>query len=142
VKYYDCCELGEVDKSDYSQSKLHEGFIKGGIDKAVERLIQIEKAKTNILAFSIGGVIAWQFGLKSENIESLCCISSTRLRHEQNKPSGEIKLFFGEEDVYKPKNEWFDNMEVNFSILQNEEHEMYKNSKVAEYISNQIIISV
>lgn len=127
IKFYDCCELGEINISDYREEKLHEAFINGGLERAVENLIRLEKKKVNILAFSIGGTIAWKYGLISEKIDSLICLSSTRLRKEIIKPKGEISLYFGEEDKFKPNEEWLKKMELNYEIIKNKEHEFYKN---------------
>ena len=52
VRYYDSCELGEVDKSVYKEGSPHKRFIDGGIDKAVENLIKREQGNAGILAFS------------------------------------------------------------------------------------------
>ena len=78
-----------------------------------QKLIELEKDSVSILAFSIGGAIAWKYGLKSQKIDSLICVSSTRLRKEVEKPKGKIALYFGEDDAFKPKREWFHNMELN-----------------------------
>lgn len=58
LKYYDFCELGNVDKTIYSEENLHQQFVNGGIEIAVEKLSQEETATINILGFSIGGLIA------------------------------------------------------------------------------------
>jgi hypothetical protein len=142
ITFYDSCELGAIDKSDYSENHLHKQFISGGIEKAVESLILIEKEKATILAFSIGGTIAWQFGLKSEKIDRLFCVSSTRLRHEKLRPKGAITLYFGSKDNYKPDINWLDRMKLNSHILDNKEHQFYREPEDAEYICKQIIASI
>lgn len=139
VEYYDCCELGEVNKSDYIEEKLHKQFVNGGVDRAVEKLIELEKATVNILAFSIGGTIAWKFGVKSDKIDSLICVSSTRLRHEIIKPKGEIVLFYGKNDVFKPKTKWFDTMMLDYDILGGKEHQLYTDCEFAKRLCKQII---
>ncbi len=96
--FYDSCEIGGVDQSIYVQDRLHQQFVNGGIERAVDRLVQLEKLPVHVLAFSIGGSIAWKYGLKSGMVQSLNCISSTRLRNETEKPTGHIKLYFGEKE--------------------------------------------
>lgn len=139
IIYYDSCELGGIDKSDYREDKLHQQFINGGIQRAVEKLNQLEKEKVNILAFSIGGSIAWKFGLDSKRIESLYCVSSTRLRHETVRPSGNIELYFGEKDNYRPSKEWLVKMAVNYKILDEKEHQFYRERKFSEELSKHIL---
>ena len=124
IEYYDCCELGDVDKSIYTEEILHQQFVNGGVNKAVQKLIDLEKGKINILAFSIGGVIGWKFGIESNKIESLYCVSSTRLRHESNKPKGIIHLYFGELDDFKPQKDWFNKMDLNYDILNDKNGEI------------------
>lgn len=139
VKYYDSCELGGVDKTDYTEENLHQQFVHGGIEKAVESLIELEKNAVNILAFSVGGAIAWQFGIRTHNIDSLICVSSTRLRKETAKPKGEIMLYFGANDAFKPKAIWFNQQEVNYEILENKAHQVYQEQQFAEQLSKKII---
>lgn len=139
IEYYDSCELGEVDKSEYTERKLHEQFVNGGVERAVEKLLEQETDTVNILAFSIGGTIAWKFGIISNKIDSLFCVSSTRLRNEIIKPKGKITLYFGENDEFKPQMEWFNKMKLNPKILKDKAHQMYNELELAKQISQQII---
>jgi len=143
VKYYDCCELGEIDTSIYNQDILHNQFINGGIEIAASRLLELEKGKINILAFSIGGTIAWKAGVKGLKINNLYAISSTRLRYESKKPNCKINLIFGEKDNFKPNADWFKKTKVKFEIIKNEGHEIYQNPnnvlRVCEEIKKQYI---
>lgn len=141
IAYYDSCELGEVDKAVYTEEKLHKQFVDGGIERAVEKLLEQEKDPINILAFSIGGTIAWNFGIVSNKIDSLICVSSTRLRNEVIKPNGKISLYFGENDEYKPPREWFDQMKLNPVILKGKSHQIYIEPEFAKEICKQIIES-
>ena len=139
LKYYDCCELGNIDKSIYSEENLHQQFVNGGIEIAVEKLSQEETATINILGFSIGGLIAWQAGNSGLKIENLIAISSTRLRYETQKPSAMITLYFGKNDKFKPDDNWFDNLDLKENLFPNENHEFYQKKEIAAIICNQII---
>ncbi|MBD0404515.1 alpha/beta hydrolase [Flammeovirga sp. EKP202] len=138
VVFYDTCTIGQVDKSDYSQDHLHQQFLNGGIDLAVEYLVEKEQTPIDILAFSIGGAIAWKFGLKTGNIKSLTSISSTRLRKETKRPKGKIELYFGEKDEHRPSIEWMENMQLEFTILPNKSHEIYREAEFARNLSKKI----
>ena len=142
VVYYDCCELGEIDKSDYTQDNLHQQFVQGGIEKTVEALSKKEQGVFSILAFSIGGVIAWRLALERGTIDNLICVSSTRLRYETEKPVGNIRLYFGEFDTYQPKIEWLDNMAVPHQIVPNAKHELYRDAIFAEEIGETMMTMV
>ncbi len=139
IKYYDSCELAGVDKSAYTQDSLHRQFVKGGIEKAVAKLVSTEKEKVNILAFSIGCTIAWKYGLISDNINSLIGISATRLRHETDRPQGEISLYFGESDEFSPQPDWYEAMQINFEIIVGKGHELYRDPRFAEKLSKKMM---
>ena len=116
ITFYDCAKLAQVDVAP-NEKKNHEQFVNGGIDKAVQKLIDLEKEKTTILAFSVGGVIAWKYGLQTSNVNSLYAVSSTRLRKEIAKPNANIYLWYGANDLFKPKQEWFDGINIKPNIL-------------------------
>lgn len=139
VRYYDSCVLGDVDKSEYIEEKLHDQFVTGGIATAVENLLKEEKDNIIVLGFSIGGYILWkacQLGLKTQ---SFMAISSTRLRFETKKPYGIIELIYGEEDADKPYNSWFEKLEIKKNFYKQEGHELYKRKEIAENICNMIL---
>ena len=139
VVFYDSCEIGKVDKYDYKQDYLHRQFVNGGIDLAVENLIEKEKSPIDILGFSVGGVIALKFGLRTDNVKSLTSVSSTRLRKETKRPKGEIELYFGENDEHKPTTEWMENMQLEFQVLPNKGHKVYSEIEFAKNLSNKIL---
>lgn len=139
IKFYDCCDLGDIDKSEYSEKKLHQQFINGGIERAVKTLIQKEKEINNVLGFSVGGTIAWKAGLSGLRIQRLFAISSTLLRYENKKPSGIIELHFGENDRFKPDSDWFHRLEIKESFYINEGHDFYRKKEIAEAVCNNII---
>jgi hypothetical protein len=139
VEFYDCCALGSIDKIEYSKDKLHQQFINGGIERAIETLKQKEKGIINALGFSVGGYIAWKAGLSGLKIQRLFAISSTRLRYENKKPSGVIELHYGEDDKFKPDREWFHKLEIEESLYKDEGHDFYRKKEIAEYVCNKII---
>ncbi|MBG6132629.1 hypothetical protein IWQ47_003854 [Aquimarina sp. EL_43] len=49
LQYYDCCELGALDTSTYTEENLHKQFTNRGIDRAVQNLLTLEKGKIHIL---------------------------------------------------------------------------------------------
>jgi len=134
IKLYDCCELAEIDSYKKTETEIHKQFIEFGIEKAIENLLKLEKDKINILAFSIGGIIAWKAEKNGLKIRNLKAISSTRLRNEINKPYCNIKLYFGEKDEYKPRSEWFETLKIDYEIVENAEHKVYENLDFAKSI--------
>jgi hypothetical protein len=125
IQYYDCCELGSIDKINYTEENLHSQFVNGGIEKVVENLLKAEKNQIDVLAFSIGGTIAWKATLKGLNVRQLFAVSSTRLRYENEIPNGIIKLYYGENDTNKPSNDWFGKYSIDLEIIKNKEHNFY-----------------
>jgi hypothetical protein len=138
IQYYDCCELGAIDKTHYNQEKLHNQFINGGIEKAVDSLLKFEKRKIDVLAFSIGGTIAWKAALKGLNVGSLFAVSSTRLRFENEIPNCKLKLYYGENDSNKPSENWFKKLSIEFDIIKNKEHSFYSEKEFATLICAEI----
>jgi hypothetical protein len=139
IQYYDCCELGEIKKINYTEENLHNQFVNGGIEKAVENLLKIEKNQIDVLAFSIGGTIAWKAALKGLNLGKLFAVSSTRLRYENEIPNGTTKLYYGENDCNKPSNDWFEKHLMNFEIIKNKEHDFYTEKESADSICAEIL---
>jgi hypothetical protein len=139
IQYYDCCELGEIDKTNYIEEGLHSQFVNGGIQKAVANLLKIEKNQIDILAFSIGGTIAWKVALKGLNVRNLFAVSSTRLRYEDEIPNGAVKLYYGKNDKNKPSNDWFEKHSIDFEIIKNKEHDFYTEKEFANSICNEIL---
>ena len=142
IQYYDCCELGNIDKYDFTEKTLHEQYLNSGVSLAVEKILKLEKNKVNILAFSIGGVIAWKAALQGLKIDHLFAISSTRLRHETNKPKGDIHLYFGENDYFVPEPTWFERMEIDSELFPFKDHNMYRESDFARTICKKIISKI
>lgn len=138
LQYYDCCKLGELNISPYTEENLHQQFVQRGIKLAVENLGKLEQGKVNILAFSIGGVIGWKWAVNNPNAISLYAVSSTRLRYETSKPSGRIELYFGEEDPYKPKNEWFIKMNLDIYFENKKTHQIYMTPEFAKTLCKRI----
>ena len=139
IQYYDCCDLGGIDKTNYTEENLHSQFINGGIEKAVENLLKTEKNQIDILAFSIGGTIAWKGAMKGLNVRNLFAISSTRLRYENEIPIGAIKLYYGENDSNKPSDDWFEKYSIDFEIIKDKEHSFYAEKDFVISICNEIL---
>lgn len=142
ITYYDCCELGEINTTDNSENNLHQQFINGGIDKAVDNLLVLEKSEVYILAFSIGGLIGWKASLSGLNSKGLFAISSTRLRYENEKPNGIIELFFAEKDAFKPENNWFETLQIKKRIIKNENHDCYQKSEIAKKTTTKFLKTI
>lgn len=137
TQYYDVLKLANISVSDLTEMDIHNQFLNGGIDKAVENLLKLEKEKTAVLGFSIGGTIAWKAALKGLKVSHLIAVSSTRLRHETQFPNCEIKLFFGENDPNKPKPEWFSDLKIPYQILKNQNHQLYLQKSQASLICSE-----
>ncbi|AXT62145.1 alpha/beta hydrolase [Aquimarina sp. AD10] len=139
IKVYDSCRLGEINTSSTLETKRHQQFIDKGIDNAVQKLLKLEKKKINILAFSIGGTIAWKAGLQGLDIDHFYSVSSTRLRYEDEIPKAKIKLYFGGDDVYKPNVEWFKKNEIDNKIYKNKAHHLYSEIDFITHLCTEII---
>lgn len=136
IQYYDVCELANISLERIIESDLHNQFINRGIEKAVESLLQLEKEKIVVLAFSIGGTIAWKAALKGLEVSHLIAVSSTRLRFETEIPNCKIKLYFGDKDLNAPNLKWFTNLKVSSHFFENQDHQLYLERKNVFLICN------
>lgn len=134
VILYDSLELASIDTTDISDEAIHKQFVNGGVELAVKNLIDKTQKAYIVLGFSIGGLIAWKAALQNLKILHLLAISSTRLRFEHQKPSCRLHLFYGENDAYKPKEDWSKKLNISFEMIPNQGHEVYKNTEWTTYL--------
>lgn len=112
IQLYDSCVLGNVAAAGTDEAVLHAAFIHGGIDAAADTLLKLESGKVDVLAFSVGGTIAWEAALKGMHIGHLYAVSSTRLRLQAAKPHCTIRLYFGTDDPNRPQAFWLDKLKL------------------------------
>lgn len=140
IVLYDSRKLAGIERSDLNEKELHSKFINNGIEKAANLLVKFENEEVDILAFSVGGTIAWKAAINGLKVKNLYAISATRLRFERNKPNCKIHLIYAENDLFKPEDQWFKLLELNREIIKNGEHEIYKEmhviNKVSKFINN------
>ncbi|MGO4772452.1 alpha/beta hydrolase [Flavobacterium sp. W22_SRS_FK3] len=138
IQYYDVLELGKIEALE-NEVNIHNQFLNGGIDKAVDNLLKLEKNKVFVLGFSIGGTIAWKACLKGLNVSQLVAASSTRLRLETAVPDCRLKLFFGQKDDNKPTSKWFSDLSIEEKYFENCEHDFYFKEQYIELICRDIL---
>jgi len=124
ISRIDSRKLGEID----IDHNVHERFITGGIARAVQNLHEYQVE--TVIGISIGGTIAWKAALEGMKCRRLICLSATRLRYESRKPDCEINLFYGSDEPFRPKNEWFSKLDLNFHEVPNMGHDFYKNHEI------------
>jgi len=138
VQYYDVLKLAQIDSSS-DEREIHNQFLNGGIEKAVNSLLDFEKEKVAILGFSIGGTIAWKASLRGLQITQLVAVSSTRLRFETEIPSCKVKLYYGEKDLNKPNMQWFLDLKISNEIIENQDHILYQEKDYAFLICSNFL---
>ncbi|CAD0001393.1 alpha/beta hydrolase [Flavobacterium salmonis] len=136
VQYYDVRELADISLECVTESDIHNQFLNGGIEKAVENLLKLEKGEITALGFSIGGAIAWKAALKGLKVSHLIAVSSTRLRFETQIPCCKIKLYFGQKDLNLPNPEWFSALKISNHFFENQGHSLYLEKENAFIICN------
>ena len=140
--WLDSCTLGGINTMPYTQEHLHQQFIHGGIDRAVTNLLQQSQqwpTSRTILAFSVGGVIAWkaiQAGLK---VDRLYAISATRLRYEEVPLLMNGQLWYGSDDAFRPQSEWLAQQQLKTEILVGYGHDCYQDGMIAQDVAKQAI---
>ncbi|PCE64556.1 hypothetical protein [Sediminicola luteus] len=126
VSYFDCKKEAGIPDHIQTPEEIHQYFVLGGIGHAVQKLLESETKPGNILAFSIGGTIAWKAILKGLPCTRLYCISATRLRYKTQRPDCPIRLIYGEEDTHRPSTTWFNQMGIDPTIIPNQGHTLYQ----------------
>ncbi len=104
ITFYDSRDLGYLDSNLTTKESLHEAFLNGGIDMAVEQLLKKEEEKTpsHYLTFCAGATIAWKAALAGLPIASLYAISPCGLAGSLEKPNIPINLVYGEFQNLQP----------------------------------------
>ncbi|MCI4671822.1 MAG: alpha/beta hydrolase [Bacteroidia bacterium] len=134
VKFYDSCELGQIDLSKYEEINLHQQFVEFGIEQAASQLVQLETKPKLYIGCSVGGTILWKAGLMGLPIKRLITISSTRLRKEKESPDCPTKLYFGASDPYRPDSDFYKSLGLAPPVLLEGGHEIYTLKSCIEII--------
>lgn len=138
VDLIDAQVLSDV-TSNEKEEEIHKQFIESGIDIATERLVKSGIHFDAILGFSVGGTIGWKAIQSGANIDTLYAISATRLRKETKPLKQNTKLFFGENEQFGPTKEWFEEMNIDYSIIPNSGHQLYKEVSFITEFCNDLI---
>lgn len=140
VSFVDCRKLARLDCNKVTESEIHAQFLEFGIQNVVSYLLKTKiNESLNILAFSIGGTIAWKAALAGLKAKNMYLLSSTRLRYEVKKPNCNIFLYYGENDAYQPNADWFKKMDLDCKMSSNAAHEFYRTKKTADTICDRIL---
>lgn len=131
-RYYSVKQLAQIKNS---IQDAHSQYVEHGIQSAIKSLLELQFEAVSVLAFSIGGTIAWKAALSGLKIKSLIAVSSTRLRLEINKPDCDIKLIYASNDPYKPSQNWFYEMALEPIIIEGAGHDIYKQLEIRKIIS-------
>ncbi|CAM4096263.1 hypothetical protein ACU8V7_07580 [Zobellia nedashkovskayae] len=142
ITFYDCQQLGNIDVKVNSEENVHQAFVDGGIDTAVAHLLKKEEEPAHYLCFSVGGAIAWKAALLGLPMKSLYAVSSTRVRSEVKKPEGQIRLLFGDGDVYRPKASWYKEIGIEGELVSGFSHNMYSDDKIIKKVCLDLLNTV
>ncbi len=139
IHYYDCRALAAIDLSIKEEAEIHQQFVQGGKDRAVQQLLQLESEEVAVLAFSVGGTIAWKAIQQGLKVSLLYAVSATRLRYETENIACSSKLFYGEKDAFRPNIAWLEKMQIPHCIFAVATHTCYTNKQIAEQITADFI---
>ena len=134
ITFYDSQQLANLDITIQTEENVHNAFIGGGIETAVSHLLKKETEPCYYLAFSIGGTIVWEAAKKGLPVKSLYGISPTRIRLTNEKPNVPFQLLFGENDMFRPKDNWFDRLGIDVEVLPNYGHTLYSDDIIIQKI--------
>jgi len=139
MRMIDSLLLAGIERHVFSEKEIHRAFLSGGLDTAANRLRVDFPEKAWVLAFSIGGTIAWKAALSGWNYHRNFTISSTRIRLEEQVPQNIPILVFGNQDPNAPALSWFEEHRLQCHWIAGGDHEFYKEPVHAAYICEQLI---
>ncbi len=142
IQFYDVQQLANLDIPVLTEENIHKAFVEGGIDMAVAHLLKRETTPSHVLAFSMGGTIAWKAGLQGLPMKSLTAISPTRVRFEDARPDCVIDLTYGECDKFKPGLKWANQLGVALKVVPNFGHELYSDEKIIADVCMDLLAKV
>lgn len=142
ITYYDIQQLSNIDVVVNSAENVNRAFVEGGIDAAVKNILNKEKEPAHYLGFSTGGTIAWKAGLAGLPMKSLYTVSATRIRAEEMKPDCNTVTLFGDQDMYRPKLDWHQNVGVKSNLIKDFGHTMYTDEKIISKVCLDLLKSV
>ena len=142
ITYHDSQQLADLDVKVCTRENINRAFVEGGIDTAVAHLMKKEQEPAHYLGFSTGGTIAWKAGLMGLPMKSLYTVSSTRIRAEEKRPECEIRVLFGDNDVYRPKADWYKKLNLKPELFEGFGHDMYTDEKIIGKVCLDLLKSV
>ncbi len=134
ITFHDSQQLAHLEVLVHSEENIKKAFAEGGIDTAAAHLLKIEKEPAHYLGFSTGGTILWKANLLGLPMKSLYTVSATRIRSEVIAPKCPTTVLFGDGDIYRPKSEWYDKMQVKGELIKGFGHTMYTDEKVIQKV--------
>lgn len=134
ITFYDCRELGYVDTRISNTDDLHDAFLDGGMDKAVKRLLEIEKEPAHYLTFCAGSTIAWKAALQGLPIKCLYAISPFGLEASVQKPDIPVNLLYGEYQKLTPAEERAPENGLTLETVPRFGHELYTDEKIIQKV--------
>lgn len=142
ITFYDSQQLAHLEVLIHSEENVHYAFANGGIDTAAAHLLKKEKEPAHYLGFSTGGTIAWRANLLGLPMKSLYTVSSTRIRTESKRPECPTSVLFGDNDVYRPKTDWYEKTGLKGELIKGFGHTMYTDEKVIQKVCLDLLRSV
>ncbi|MBT8186792.1 MAG: hypothetical protein HKP38_09340 [Croceitalea sp.] len=130
IVFYDCQQLANLNVTVSTKENIHKAFVEGGIDTAVAHLLKKETEASHFLAFSTGGTIAWKAAMQGLPMKSLTAVSATRIRMEEGRPCCDLDVIFGENDAFKPSEEWAKKVGIAMNVIPKFGHELYSDEKI------------
>ena len=134
ITFYDCRELGYVDMKLSSSDDLHNAFLDGGMDAAVNQLLEKEQEPAHYLAFCAGSTIAWKAALKGLPIQSLYAISPFSLQSSLQKPNIPVHLLYGEHQNLTPDQVRSSEEGLVLETIPKFGHELYTDEKIIQKV--------
>lgn len=104
----------------------HHLLTAGGMETAVEHLLALGGADVVGLGFSAGGTALWRAVARGMPLQTLVCVSSTRLRLETSRLPIPVHTFWGGADPNAPDEIWRGTVPTSSRVYQDRDHGFYQ----------------
>ncbi|PIF00805.1 MAG: hypothetical protein CR994_03905 [Maribacter sp.] len=140
LTYYDCQQLANIDAGIYCSDKdLKDAFVNGGIQTAIDQLMQKEKEPCHYLAFGLGGDVVWKASLQGLPMKSLYAVSTYGLYYGSQGTDIPITLVYGSLDANLPSKGKMGQLQMDIETILDFGHDLYAKDEIIKKIAKDLL---
>lgn len=131
-----CSSIELADINSATLEPIHTAFVRGGIEKAANKLCDLSDTFSAVIGFSVGGTILYKALQKKPQLtDTLICVSATRLRFEKERAPCRTIAIYGDRDEHIPAQGWEKIIQCELHLIADATHDFYKTQKLQYALS-------